>query len=84
MKKLLIQYKSEKDWFEFKENWFDVHIIGEYISALSNAAVLTGKQMEAKIGVGSTTIQKSIAFLKNNGWITRMGSNKTGYWRIEK
>lgn len=45
---------------------------------------ITRKQMEAKIGVGSTTIQKSIAFLKNNGWITRMGSNKTGYWRIEK
>ena len=43
---------------------------------------ITRKQMEVKIGVGSTTIQKSIAFLKNNGWITRMGSNKTGYWRI--
>lgn len=39
----LLQYPIEEEWFEFKENWFDPHEIGEYISALSNAAALKGK-----------------------------------------
>lgn len=39
----LILYKSEEEWFEFKENWFEAHAIGEYISALSNAAVSAGR-----------------------------------------
>lgn len=34
----LCRYKGEQEWFEFKENWFEPVILGEYISALSNAA----------------------------------------------
>ena len=41
--KSLLAYGSEEEWFEFKENWFEPHEIGEYISALSNAAALKGK-----------------------------------------
>lgn len=40
----LIQYNAEEEWFEFKENWFEHHAIGEYISAISNAAALRGKE----------------------------------------
>lgn len=40
----LIQYNAEEKWFEFKENWFEHHAIGEYISAISNAAALRGKE----------------------------------------
>ena len=29
---------NEQEWFEFKENWFEPVQLGEYISALSNAA----------------------------------------------
>ncbi|MCI6113870.1 MAG: ATP-binding protein [Spirochaetales bacterium] len=38
----MLQYDSEEEWFEYKENWFDAHGIGEYISALSNAAAIRG------------------------------------------
>ncbi|MDY5727165.1 MAG: putative DNA binding domain-containing protein [Erysipelotrichaceae bacterium] len=34
---------TEEEWYEFKENWFEPHAIGEYISALSNAAALKGE-----------------------------------------
>ena len=34
----LVNYKTEVEWFEFKENWFEPQGIGEYISALANAA----------------------------------------------
>ena len=38
----LISRDSEEEWFEFKENWFEPHDIGEYISSISNAAALQG------------------------------------------
>ena len=34
----LCSYDAEQEWFEFKENWFQPEVLGEYISALSNAA----------------------------------------------
>ncbi len=39
----LIQYSSEREWFEFKKNWFQPYELGEYISALSNSAVFEGR-----------------------------------------
>lgn len=34
----LCEKDSEQEWFEFKENWFEPVTLGEYVSALSNAA----------------------------------------------
>lgn len=36
--------RDEEEWFEFKENWFNKEEVGMYISALSNAAALCGKE----------------------------------------
>ena len=38
-----INQPEEKEWFEFKENWFSKDEIGEYISALSNSAAMQGR-----------------------------------------
>ena len=40
----LIARKHEEEWFEFKVNWCEHRDLGEYISALSNAAVMHGKE----------------------------------------
>ena len=40
----LISREYEEDWFEFKENWFDAHQLGEYISGMSNAAAMVGQE----------------------------------------
>lgn len=40
----LISYPTEREWFEFKENWYEAKGIGEYISSLSNAAALFGEK----------------------------------------
>ncbi|MGP1599310.1 hypothetical protein [Peptoanaerobacter stomatis] len=40
----IVNHYSEEEWFEFKENWFEAHGIGEYISALSNAAAICKKE----------------------------------------
>lgn len=42
--KELFQYTREREWFEYKENWFQPVALGEYISALSNAAAIKGKK----------------------------------------
>lgn len=39
----LAAHPAEEEWFELKENWFEPRALGEYVSALSNAAALTGK-----------------------------------------
>ena len=35
-----------------------------------------------KTGLSSTTIKREIAFLKNSGYLERIGSLKTGYWKV--
>ena len=40
----LFQYKKEREWFEYKENWYQPIALGEYVSALSNSAALVGKK----------------------------------------
>lgn len=42
--KEVVAYPNEEEWFEFKENWYQADGIGEYISSLSNAAAMKGKQ----------------------------------------
>ena len=39
----LIARRHEEEWFEFKVNWNEFRALGEYISALSNAAAIHGK-----------------------------------------
>lgn len=36
----LRSYDTEREWFEFKENWFDQTQLGQYISALSNSTAI--------------------------------------------
>ena len=43
---------------------------------------ITQPQLAEKLGVGKTTIQKNISYLKKNGFIDRVGPNKTGVWKI--
>lgn len=40
----LRSYDTEREWFEFKENWFDQNQLGQYISALSNSAAIEGRK----------------------------------------
>jgi len=40
----LCGYSDEQEWFEFKENWFEQETLGEYVSAMSNAAAFHHKK----------------------------------------
>ena len=47
----LVSYPTEQEWFEFKESWYNPHALGEYISALSNAAALKASPRAISFGV---------------------------------
>lgn len=79
----LRKYPKETDWLEFKTNYYDPENIGQYISALSNAAAINGVQYGYLIFgisdsshdiVGTNIVLKSCK--KGNeeleSWITRL------------
>lgn len=56
--KELLKQPNETEWLEFKHNNYDKEMIGEYISALSNASALHGKTSAYMIwGVNDETHQ---------------------------
>ena len=54
----LCAYDSEREWFEFKENWFKADELGKYISALSNSAAIAGKNMVTLSGESMMSLIK--------------------------
>jgi len=43
---------------------------------------VTQSELRESIGLGKTSIENTIAFLKGNGYIKRVGARKNGYWEI--
>ena len=39
-------------------------------------------ELEIIIGISDTAIDNNIRYLKNNGYLERIGSNKDGYWKV--
>lgn len=52
------------------------------LEVIRNNPNVTKKQIQEKTGKGKTTIDNGIAFLKENGFIAHVGSNKAGFWRV--
>ena len=50
-----------------------------YIRDNSN---ITKKQLQEKTQKSKTTVDNTINFLKENDLLERIGSNKTGYWKV--
>lgn len=49
---------------------------------MRNNPNITQPQLMTIIGIGKTAIQKNVSFLRKNGYIVRVGSNKNGYWKV--
>ena len=61
----LCALSDEQEWFEFKENWFQPEALGEYVSALSNAAAFHYKKYAYFIwGVNDKTHEIAFIFLE--------------------
>lgn len=51
---------------------------------LRNNPNITKPKLAIQIGGGKTTIDNGIAALKKYGSMERIGSNKSGYWKVLK
>ena len=66
--------------------------INDHISGLEQAVLsclrddpgMTNAELIVKTGKSQRTITRVLAALKGKGLITRIGSNKTGYWQVKK
>ncbi|MDI9456230.1 MAG: winged helix-turn-helix domain-containing protein [Spirochaetota bacterium] len=56
----------------------------QILEEIRNNPNVTQAQLSIIIGMGLTAIENNIRFLKENGYIERVGSNKTGYWKIKE
>jgi len=79
LKELLKKYNRESEWIEFKENNKEPHMIGEYISALSNSAILHDMTKAYLIyGVNDETLK--MVGTDFNPKITKKGNEELENW----
>ena len=56
----------------------------QIINEMKNNPNVTSSQLSTLLGISETATEKNIRFLRENKYIERVGSNKTGYWKILK
>ena len=54
------------------------------ISEMRNNPNITKIELSRILGISTTAIDNNISFLRKNGYIERIGSNKTGYWQVNE
>lgn len=52
------------------------------LELISDNPKITKPEMKEKTGLSMSTVERAIKSLKEKGIIERVGSNKTGYWKI--
>ncbi|MBT8763080.1 putative DNA binding domain-containing protein [Desulfohalobiaceae bacterium Ax17] len=72
---------KETEWVEFKVNMSDSHLIGEYISALANAAALAGKAFAYMIW-GIRDKDHAIEGTSFNPYKTKVGNEELENWLL--
>ena len=43
---------------------------------------ITTAELHSILGVSETAVENNISFLRENGYIERVGSKKAGYWKV--
>lgn len=56
----------------------------QILEEIRNNPNVTQAQLSQFIGIGLTAIENNIRFLKENRYIERVVSNKTGYWKVKE
>jgi len=54
----------------------------QILSEMRHNPNITKAELEIIIGISDTAIDNNIRYLKNNGYLERIGSNKDGYWKV--
>ena len=52
------------------------------ISEMRDTPNITTAELHNILGVSETAVENNISFLRENGYIERVGSKKAGYWKV--
>lgn len=52
------------------------------LEEMRNNPNVTKAELQRLLKISGTAIDNNIAYLKKNGYIERVGSNKSGYWKV--
>ena len=52
------------------------------LELISNNAKITVAELRQRTGKAERTVKRALASLKEKGLIERVGSDKTGYWKV--
>ncbi len=52
------------------------------LQCIGNPPKITIKELSEEIGVSTSTVDRKIEKLKEKGALERVGSKKTGYWKL--
>ena len=53
------------------------------VDAMRDDPNVTYEKLVHLVGIGKTAVSNNVSFLRKNGIIERIGSNKNGYWRVQ-
>ena len=45
---------------------------------------ITTSELHRILGISETAVENNLNFLKQNGYVERVGSKKTGYWKVRE
>jgi Fic family protein len=76
--------KEQKDVTDVTENVTDDNIDKKIIEFIKKNNKISGQQMADNLKITRRTIQRHLNTLKEKGVIERIGSDRTGYWKILK
>lgn len=54
----------------------------QILSEMRHNPNITKAELEIIIRISNTPIDNNIRYLKNNGYLEKIGSNKDGYWKV--
>jgi predicted HTH transcriptional regulator len=54
------------------------------LEEMRNNSNITKVELQRLLKISSTAIDNNIAYLKKNGHIERVSSNKSGYWKVNE
>ena len=52
------------------------------LAEMRNNPNITQRQLSLIIGIGKSAIENNIAYLRDHGFVERIGSKKNGYWQV--
>ena len=52
------------------------------IAEMRDNSNITTSELHNILGVSETAVENNISFLRENGYIERVGSKKAGYWKV--